>query len=82
MKQRLKDLWKEGARLCLVPGSTGELAKVRKDVIIIVLIRDFSHDAAAGKDLSGLRKFNFQTMDYSNVFFTKTHHFSWCYGQN
>ncbi|XP_078130435.1 KATNB1-like protein 1 [Sander vitreus] len=27
MKQRLKDLWKEGARLCLVPGSTGELAK-------------------------------------------------------
>lgn len=29
MKQRLKDLWKDGARLCLVPGSTGELAKVR-----------------------------------------------------
>ncbi|XP_076023485.1 KATNB1-like protein 1 [Genypterus blacodes] len=28
LKQRLKDLWKEGARLCLVPGSTGELAKV------------------------------------------------------
>ncbi|XP_029281833.1 KATNB1-like protein 1 [Cottoperca gobio] len=27
MKQRLKDLWKEGARSCLVPGSTGELAK-------------------------------------------------------
>ncbi|KAI3363665.1 hypothetical protein L3Q82_001293 [Scortum barcoo] len=27
MKQRLKDLWKEGARLCVVPGSTGELAK-------------------------------------------------------
>ncbi|KAA8583017.1 KATNB1-like protein 1 [Etheostoma spectabile] len=27
MKQRLKDLWKEGGRLCLVPGSTGELAK-------------------------------------------------------
>ncbi|XP_076611715.1 KATNB1-like protein 1 [Chaetodon auriga] len=27
MKQRLKDLWKEGARLCLIPGSTGELAK-------------------------------------------------------
>ncbi|XP_036943390.1 KATNB1-like protein 1 [Acanthopagrus latus] len=27
MKQRLKDLWKDGARLCLVPGSTGELAK-------------------------------------------------------
>ncbi|XP_074471744.1 KATNB1-like protein 1 isoform X2 [Sebastes fasciatus] len=27
MKQRLKDLWKEGARLCMVPGSTGELAK-------------------------------------------------------
>nr|XP_046229243.1 KATNB1-like protein 1 [Scatophagus argus]XP_046229244.1 KATNB1-like protein 1 [Scatophagus argus] len=27
IKQRLKDLWKEGARLCLVPGSTGELAK-------------------------------------------------------
>uniref|UniRef100_A0A3B4EY13 Katanin p80 subunit B-like 1 n=1 Tax=Pundamilia nyererei TaxID=303518 RepID=A0A3B4EY13_9CICH len=29
MKQRLKDLWKEGTRLCLVPGTTGELAKVR-----------------------------------------------------
>lgn len=28
MKQRLKDLWKEGTRLCLIPGSTGELAKV------------------------------------------------------
>ncbi|XP_008283053.1 KATNB1-like protein 1 [Stegastes partitus] len=27
MKQRLKDLWKEGARLCSVPGSMGELAK-------------------------------------------------------
>lgn len=27
MKQRLKDLWKEGSRLCVVPGSTGELAK-------------------------------------------------------
>ncbi|XP_026197552.1 KATNB1-like protein 1 isoform X2 [Anabas testudineus] len=27
MKQRLKDLWKEGTRLCLIPGSTGELAK-------------------------------------------------------
>ncbi|KAI9543860.1 hypothetical protein NQZ68_004908 [Dissostichus eleginoides] len=27
MKQRLKDLWKEGAQSCLVPGSTGELAK-------------------------------------------------------
>ncbi|XP_068433230.1 KATNB1-like protein 1 [Clinocottus analis] len=27
MKQRLKDLWKEGAQLCSVPGSTGELAK-------------------------------------------------------
>uniref|UniRef100_A0A3Q2P7S2 Katanin p80 subunit B-like 1 n=1 Tax=Fundulus heteroclitus TaxID=8078 RepID=A0A3Q2P7S2_FUNHE len=27
MKQRLKDLWKEGSRLCLVPGSVGELAK-------------------------------------------------------
>ncbi|XP_025999294.1 KATNB1-like protein 1 [Astatotilapia calliptera] len=27
MKQRLKDLWKEGTRLCLVPGTTGELAK-------------------------------------------------------
>ncbi|XP_069564666.1 KATNB1-like protein 1 isoform X2 [Brachyistius frenatus] len=27
MKQRLKDLWKEGTRLCLVPGSTGELAE-------------------------------------------------------
>ncbi|KAM9355777.1 KATNB1-like protein 1 [Pholidichthys leucotaenia] len=27
MKQHLKDLWKDGARLCLVPGSTGELAK-------------------------------------------------------
>ncbi|XP_068610027.1 KATNB1-like protein 1 [Brachionichthys hirsutus] len=26
MKQRLKDLWKEETRLCLVPGSTGELA--------------------------------------------------------
>lgn len=28
MKQRLKDLWKEGAHICLLPGSTGELAKV------------------------------------------------------
>uniref|UniRef100_UPI003AB076A1 KATNB1-like protein 1 n=1 Tax=Centroberyx gerrardi TaxID=166262 RepID=UPI003AB076A1 len=27
MKQRLKDLWKEGAQLCLVPGTTGEMAK-------------------------------------------------------
>ncbi|XP_034383449.1 KATNB1-like protein 1 isoform X1 [Cyclopterus lumpus] len=27
MKQRLQDLWKEGARLCSVPGSTGVLAK-------------------------------------------------------
>ncbi|KAJ4928971.1 hypothetical protein JOQ06_004593 [Pogonophryne albipinna] len=27
MKQRLKDLWKEGAQSCLLPGSTGELAK-------------------------------------------------------
>ncbi|KAM9840020.1 KATNB1-like protein 1 [Aulostomus maculatus] len=27
MKQRLKDLWKDGAKLCLVPGSTGDLAK-------------------------------------------------------
>ncbi|KAM6915161.1 KATNB1-like protein 1 isoform 1-T1 [Xenentodon cancila] len=27
MRQRLKDLWKEGAQLCLVKGSTGELAK-------------------------------------------------------
>ncbi|XP_029966159.1 KATNB1-like protein 1 isoform X2 [Salarias fasciatus] len=27
MKQQLKDLWKDGARLCSVPGSTGELAK-------------------------------------------------------
>ncbi|XP_024912615.1 KATNB1-like protein 1 isoform X1 [Cynoglossus semilaevis] len=27
MRQRLKDLWKEGPRLCLIPGSTGELAK-------------------------------------------------------
>ncbi|PWA27905.1 hypothetical protein CCH79_00000534, partial [Gambusia affinis] len=26
MKQRLKDLWKEGSRLCLVSGSVGELA--------------------------------------------------------
>ncbi|XP_068199235.1 KATNB1-like protein 1 [Antennarius striatus] len=26
IKQRLKDLWKEGTLLCLVPGSTGELA--------------------------------------------------------
>ncbi|XP_028996900.1 KATNB1-like protein 1 [Betta splendens] len=28
MKQRLKDLWKEGTRLCLIPGSTGEQAKL------------------------------------------------------
>ncbi|CAL8317309.1 unnamed protein product [Merluccius merluccius] len=28
MKQQLKDLWKEGARLCSVPGTTGEMAKV------------------------------------------------------
>lgn len=27
MKQRLKDLWKEGSHICLLPGSTGELAK-------------------------------------------------------
>ncbi|XP_054910406.1 KATNB1-like protein 1 isoform X3 [Poeciliopsis prolifica] len=27
MKQRLKDLWKEGSLLCLVSGSVGELAK-------------------------------------------------------
>uniref|UniRef100_A0A8C6WVX1 Katanin p80 subunit B-like 1 n=1 Tax=Neogobius melanostomus TaxID=47308 RepID=A0A8C6WVX1_9GOBI len=27
MKQRLKDMWKEGSRLCVVPGSTGDLAK-------------------------------------------------------
>lgn len=27
MRQQLKDLWKDGARLCSVPGSTGELAK-------------------------------------------------------
>ncbi|XP_056150692.1 KATNB1-like protein 1 [Lampris incognitus] len=27
MKQRLKDLWKEGTQLCLVPGTTGEVAK-------------------------------------------------------
>ncbi|KAM4600484.1 KATNB1-like protein 1 isoform 2-T2 [Polymixia lowei] len=27
MKQRLKDLWNEGAQLCLVPGTTGEMAK-------------------------------------------------------
>ncbi|XP_054617630.1 KATNB1-like protein 1 [Dunckerocampus dactyliophorus] len=27
LKQRLKDMWKDGARLCLVPGSTGDLAK-------------------------------------------------------
>ncbi|KAM4521622.1 KATNB1-like protein 1 [Odontesthes bonariensis] len=26
MRQRLKDLWKEGAQLCLLPGSMGELA--------------------------------------------------------
>lgn len=28
MRQKLKDLWKDGTRLCSVPGSTGELAKV------------------------------------------------------
>ncbi|XP_041832586.1 KATNB1-like protein 1 [Melanotaenia boesemani] len=27
MRQRLKDLWKEGARLCSIPGSVGEVAK-------------------------------------------------------
>ncbi|XP_028253050.1 KATNB1-like protein 1 [Parambassis ranga] len=27
MKQQLKDLWKEGARLCWIPGSIGDLAK-------------------------------------------------------
>ncbi|XP_026175183.1 KATNB1-like protein 1 isoform X2 [Mastacembelus armatus] len=27
MRQRLKDLWKEGTQLCLAPGPTGELAK-------------------------------------------------------
>lgn len=27
MRHQLKDLWKDGARLCSVPGSTGELAK-------------------------------------------------------
>lgn len=30
MKQRLKDLWKEGSRLCVIPGSTGDLAKAIK----------------------------------------------------
>lgn len=28
MKQRLKDLWKEGSRICSLPGPTGEQAKV------------------------------------------------------
>lgn len=41
MKQRLKDLWKEGTRLCLVPGTTGELAKVRNITTVPSLIRDF-----------------------------------------
>ncbi|XP_034018450.1 KATNB1-like protein 1 [Thalassophryne amazonica] len=27
MRQRLKDLWKDKTRLCLIPGSMGELAK-------------------------------------------------------
>lgn len=30
MRQRLKDLWKEAPQLCLIPGSTGELAKAIK----------------------------------------------------
>ncbi|XP_054474571.1 KATNB1-like protein 1 [Anoplopoma fimbria] len=34
MKQRLKDLWKEGARLRLVPGSTGELAKAIESYLL------------------------------------------------
>lgn len=29
MKQRLKELWKEGTQICSVPGPTGEQAKVR-----------------------------------------------------
>lgn len=29
MKQRLKELWKEGTHICSVPGPTGEQAKVR-----------------------------------------------------
>lgn len=37
MKLRLKDLWKEGARLCGVPGSTGELAKVRGYVMVALV---------------------------------------------
>lgn len=41
MKQRLKDLWKEGTRLCLVPGTTGELAKVRNITAVPSLIREF-----------------------------------------
>lgn len=28
LKQQLKDLWQEGGRLCSVPGTTGEMAKV------------------------------------------------------
>ncbi|KAM3861485.1 KATNB1-like protein 1 [Diretmus argenteus] len=31
MKQRLQDVWKEGAQLCLVPGTTGEMAKAQRD---------------------------------------------------
>lgn len=46
MKQRLKDLWKEGAHICLLPGSTGELAKVN------VALESLTHKwvtAAVGK---------------------------------
>ncbi|XP_053737619.1 KATNB1-like protein 1 [Synchiropus splendidus] len=31
MRQQLKDLWKEGARLCSAPGLTGELAQTVQD---------------------------------------------------
>lgn len=34
MKQRLKELWKEGTQICSVPGPTGEQAKV---IAVIVL---------------------------------------------
>lgn len=36
MKQRLKELWKEGAHICSVPGPTGEQAKVREIAVIFL----------------------------------------------
>ncbi|XP_077408304.1 KATNB1-like protein 1 isoform X1 [Vanacampus margaritifer] len=34
LKQRLRDLWKDGARLCLISGSTGDLAKAIESYVL------------------------------------------------